>query len=60
VRRFQDAGIATAPDVEAGAERYAQLRAQWDERVRWMGSQMLYTPEEVDPASKQRTKGDRK
>jgi hypothetical protein len=59
VRRFQQAGIATPPDLEPGAERYAQLRAQWDERVRWMGSQMLYTPEEVDPASKYRTKGER-
>jgi hypothetical protein len=27
VRRFQEAGIATPSDVEAGAERYAQLRA---------------------------------
>jgi len=59
VRRFQEAGIATSPDVEAGAERYAQLRAEWDERVRWMGNQMLYAQEELDPASKHRMKGER-
>jgi hypothetical protein len=60
VRRFQEAGIATPPDLETGAERYAQLRAQWDERVRWMGSQMLYAPEELFQATKHTTKGEHK
>lgn len=59
VRRFQKAGIATPADLETGAERYAQLRGQWDDRVRWMGSRMLYAPEEVAPALKHTTKGDR-
>ena len=59
LRRFQAAGLATSPDVKAGAERYVQLRAQWDERVRWMGRQMLYAPEQVDPVAKHRTKGNR-
>jgi hypothetical protein len=59
VRRLQEAGIATPPDLEAGAARYAQLRAQWDEWVQWMGSQMLYAPEELDPVLKHRTKGER-
>lgn len=59
VRRLQAGGMATPPDIEAGAERYVELRTQWDERVRWMGSQLLYAPEEVDPAAKYRTKGDR-
>jgi hypothetical protein len=50
LRQFRDAGIRVAADPDEGAERYAELRAQWDGRVQALAQCMRYAPAEVDPA----------
>lgn len=51
VRRFREAGIATAEDEEAGARQYVQLRSKWDGHMRQLAPGMAYTLDEVDPAT---------
>lgn len=47
--RFARAGIAVAPDVEAGAERYVALRREWDGYVRVFARYMGYDWATMDP-----------
>lgn len=46
---FAAAGIAVAPDVEAGADRYVELRRQWDGYVRVFARYMAYPWAAIDP-----------
>jgi len=50
VRRLREAGIETAADEAAGAERYAALRARWDRYVAALAPAMAYDMAEIDPA----------
>jgi hypothetical protein len=48
VRRMKEAGIETAQDVRAGAEKYVRLRTEWDAYLRAYARFMAYGMEEVD------------
>ena len=50
LRRLRRAGFETVSDEEAGAQRYASMRARWERRVLGLGAFMGYRREEVDPA----------
>jgi hypothetical protein len=44
------AGIATTRDPQRGADRYVELRRQWDAYVMAFAHYMEHTPEDIDPA----------
>jgi hypothetical protein len=50
--RFRRAGIATTADEAAGAERYIELRSEWDNPVRGFAAYMDRSGAERDPAVK--------
>jgi hypothetical protein len=47
---FQDDGIITVPDVEAGADQYVALRQQWNDAVVALAQYMDYAWSEVAPS----------
>ena len=49
--RLRQAGIRTTPDEQAGADRYVQLRSEWDRALSSFASYMDYAPAERDPAA---------
>jgi len=50
VQRLQRAGIPTAEDENAGAERYVALRREWDPDVATLSRSMRINLHEIDPA----------
>ena len=48
--RLREAGVDTATDETAGAERYVKLRAGWNAHIERLAPAMGYGLEEVDPA----------
>lgn len=48
-RLFVAAGIAVCPDIEAGADRYVELRRDWDGYVRVFARYMAYSWATIDP-----------
>ena len=50
LQRLQRAGIPTAEDEGAGADRYVALRREWDPDVATLSRSMRINLHEVDPA----------
>ena len=50
LRRFQDAGIETRVDEDAGAREYAEVRRKWNPYIRTLAPAMGFAMDEVDPA----------
>jgi hypothetical protein len=48
---FKRVGIQPAPDVEAGARQYIELRTEWAPKINVLARSMLYPLEQVDPSS---------
>jgi len=46
---FERVGIKPARDVEQGANRYVELRTEWDHRINVLARSMLYAADEVQP-----------
>lgn len=59
--RLEEAGIRTA-NLEAGADDYVKLRAEWTPYILQLGHYGGYSPEEIDPAAhgRREEKGDEK
>jgi hypothetical protein len=49
IQVLRDAGIATAPDEEAGAKAYASMRKRWDALVVALAPALGFGMDEVDP-----------
>ena len=48
---FERMGIQPTPDVQGGASRYIELRAEWAHKIEALAESMLYPAENVDPGS---------
>jgi hypothetical protein len=48
-RRHAEAGIEVEPEPAAGADRYVELRRQWDGYVRGFAAYMAYDWWRIDP-----------
>lgn len=51
LKLFKSVGIRPALDVEQGARRYIELRAEWAPRITALAEAMLYPTEIVDPGA---------
>jgi hypothetical protein len=51
VRTLHAANIDLAPNLELAADTYVALRSQWNPHISNLGPSMLYSSEEIDPAS---------
>jgi len=52
VTRLRAAGIATAPDHEAGARRYVALRREWDPCIAALAAYLVYDWDAIAPADR--------
>jgi hypothetical protein len=51
LRRLRAAGIETVEDAKKGAQRYFEIRSQWEPFVHKLGSSGAFDPYETDPST---------